>query len=238
MANKNVICVFDFESSGKYPQKSQPTSLSCVMVDPVRLEIMRNGTFDSLIKPVFDIDECTKLGLEPLQQEALDITGIKVEDLEKAPSLQEVWSRFVEHVGKFSTGVGKWAKPVACGYNIQNFDLPIVNRICGKAPYKFGPWDEERECQDLFHPRDAIDIMAITFQMFENNRNVWSISFDSIRKYFGLSSEGAHSSICDVEQNAMFLIRYMKWMRTSVPKMKLQDSMKDCNIQDFYDVPA
>ena len=233
MANRNYICVFDFETGGKYPHISQPTSLSCLVIDPVRLEIIRDSKFDTFIRPVFDEKECEKLGLEPLQQEALDITGIKIEDLEKAPSLKEVWDRFTSHVSKYNTGSGKWAKPIACGYNIYNFDMIIINKLAKE----FGCWDKERQCQDLFHPRDCIDIMqSISWFLFENDFNNRSISFDSIRKYFGFTTEGAHSSIVDVEQNAAFLIRWMKWQRNTYKKLKLKDSMKDINLNSFYDI--
>lgn len=232
MSNRNVICVYDYETGGQFPHISQPTSLSCVMIDPIRLQVIQNGDFDSLIKPVLDKEECNKLGLEPLQQEALDITGIKVEDLEKAPCLKEVWTRFTEHVAKFSNGAGQWSKPVAAGYNIVNFDNVITNRICKEH----GPYNKERDTNDIFHPRDCVDVMHIVWQIFENNKNNRSISFDTVRTHLGLSKVGAHSSIVDCRQNAAFLIRWLKWMRNTIPKLKLQDSMKDVDILDFYDV--
>lgn len=233
MANKNVLCVYDWEAGGKFGHKSQPISLSCVMVDPVRLEILRNGTFDSLIRPIFDEEECIKQGLEPLQQEALDITGIKIEDLQKAPSEKEVFDRFVAHLQKFTTGNGAWGKPIPCGYNIISYDNIITSRLSKK----YGYWDHERECQNIFHPRDNFDLLHVTWSLFESNHKVWSISFDNMRKFLGLPADKAHSSLYDVQQCAMFLIRYMKWLRSSVPKMKLEGSMKDINLNDFYDVP-
>lgn len=234
MANKNVLCIYDFETGGKYPNRSQVTSLSCVMVDPVRLEILRNGTFDTLVRPIFDEAECAKLGLEPLQQEAMDVTGIKIEDLEKAPSEKEAIDRFVAHLEKFSSGTGAWGKPIPCGFNIISFDNVIMSRLAKK----YGYWDNDREQQNIFHCRDNLDVMHIIWKIFENDRSVWSISFDNCRKYLGLSSEGAHSSLVDCEQVAAFLIRYLKWFRSTVPKMKLKDSMKGINIQDFYDIPS
>lgn len=230
MANYNALLCYDFETGGKFPNKSQPTSLSCVAIDPVRLEIIKGSEFDSLIRPIFDEKECEKLGIEPLQDEAMKVTGIKVEDLEKAPGLQEVWQRFIEHVAKYNSGTGKWNKPIAMGYNILNFDNLIVNRICRLH----GLWDKERECQDIFHPRDNIDVMHVAWSIFERDKASRSISFDTMRAFLGLSKDGAHSSLVDVQQVSMFYIRWQKWLRNNLPK-NLKGSMSNCKIEDFYE---
>ncbi len=230
MANYNILINFDFETGGKLPKKSQPLSLSAVAIDPVRLEIIRGSEFNSYIRPVFEEEECIKLGIEPIQDEALDVNKITREQLQDAPSLQEVWSRFVEHCSKYNSGKGKWSKPIPTGYNILGFDNLIVHEICKR----YGPWDSERECQDIFHPRDCIDVMHIVWNIFERDKNTRSISFDTVRNHFGLSKDGAHSSLVDVQQCSMFLIRWMRWLRKSMPK-NLQNSMKDCMIEDFYE---
>lgn len=230
MANYVPLICYDFETGGKYPTKSQVTSLSAVAIDPVRLEIIKDSEFNTYVKCVLDPKECESLGIEPLQDEAMNITGIKIEDLEKAPSIQEVWKRFEEHVNKYTNGTGKWNKPIPIGYNILNFDNIITGVLCKK----YGPWDKERECQDLFHPRDTLDVMHISWNIFERDKSTRSISFDTMRTYLGLSKEGAHSSLVDVQQTAMFYIRWQTWLRKSLPK-NLKGSMANCKIEDFYD---
>lgn len=231
--NKNVICVYDFETGGKFPHKSQPTSLSCVMIDPLRLEFITGGDFDSLIRPILDDKEAERLGLEPLQDDALKITNLTREQLRDAPGEEEVFNRFTEHLKKFRDGTGKWGNVIPAGYNIVNFDSIFINRLAKK----YGPWDDEYQKEALFHPIHTIDIMHIMFSIFENEKGVYSISFDNMRKFFGLSKDGAHSSIVDVRQCGSVWIKYQKWFRTSMKNMipKMRDSMSKLNIGDFYD---
>ena len=43
----------------------------------------------------------------------------------------------------------KFSAPIACGYNIHKFDLPISDRLCAK----------HAKSKEIFHPRDKIDLM-------------------------------------------------------------------------------
>lgn len=232
MANYVPLICYDFETAGKYPYISQPLSLSCVAIDPVRLEIISGSEFNSYIRPVLDPEECKKRGIEEVQDEALNVNKIKIEDVIDAPSPEEVTRRFVEHVSKYSNGTGKWNKPIPVTYNGLKFDHIIIDRLAKE----FGYWDDERQTNNIFHPRDAIDVLHIVWQLFENNKNQRSISFDTVRTYLGLSKENAHSSLVDCIQVSCFLIRWMKWHRASVKKMNLQNSFTNIDLSSFYDV--
>ena len=45
--NYNKICVFDFETDGRDPHKVNPVQLAAVIVDPRKLEIIKNAEFNS-----------------------------------------------------------------------------------------------------------------------------------------------------------------------------------------------
>lgn len=232
--NKNYICVFDTETGGKFPHKSQVLSLSCLMIDPKRLQIIKGSEFTSYIKPVLDPAECEKLGLEPIQEEALKVNNIKLDEIKDAPAMEEVWKRFCNHLSNYTTGTGDWGKPIPCGYNITSFDLPIINRLCKQ----YGNWNKDREVGNVFHPRDILDLMNIIWLNHEDDGSTFSISLDNTRKFFNLTSEGAHTSDADCLHTAAILIKWLNWYRSTMKKMlpKMRGSMKSINMSDFYDV--
>ncbi len=92
---------------------------------------MEKDIFCSLIKPIFDADECAKYNLDPITDEALEKNKIKREDLETAPSLKLVWSQFCDFVNQYNYRKTKWTAPVRAGYNIVRFDDIIIDRIAG-----------------------------------------------------------------------------------------------------------
>ena len=49
--NNNKICVFDFETDGSDPTECSPVQLSSVIVDPVKLEIVKDSEFNIYLKP-------------------------------------------------------------------------------------------------------------------------------------------------------------------------------------------
>ena len=65
--NKNKICVFDFETDGANPNECSPVQLAAVMVDPYRLEIIKDSEFNINLKP-------TKLANFELQEKSKAVT--------------------------------------------------------------------------------------------------------------------------------------------------------------------
>jgi DNA polymerase III epsilon subunit-like protein len=51
-----------------------------------------------------------------------------------------------------------------------------------------------------------------------------SYSLDNVRKYFGISGEGAHDALKDVKDCAEILIRFMKLHRNLSSKVKFKNS--------------
>ena len=47
----NKICVFDFETDGADPTVCSPVQLSSVIVDAVKLEIVKDSEFNIYLKP-------------------------------------------------------------------------------------------------------------------------------------------------------------------------------------------
>lgn len=234
--NFNNIVVFDFETGSKRSFFTQPTQLSAAIVNGRKLELIDGAIFNSYIKPIIDEEELKKTKLDKIEDEALKVTGITWDKLNSAPSIKVVWANFVEFMKQYNPDGKQWSAPLASGYNIHNFDMNIINRIAGghtrfvkadKEPYGFGPFDEEYYQCTLFHPIHKIDLMNIVWNWTENNKDIRSISFDSVRKWVGMSLEGGHDAKTDVLQSVELLIRFMRLTRITSRKVKFKDSFNE-----------
>lgn len=229
--NTSNIIFYDFETGGPNPFGCQPTQLSAIAIDGRRLNIIENSVFNSLIKPIFDEKQCQELGLDQVQDEALELTKLTKEQLEKAPELKVVWQSFCAYVEKYKKGKSIFSNPIRSGYNIDRFDNVICDRIMGgKSPWGFGPWDSDRQEQRLFHPRDCIDLMrCYVWPWTENNSDIKSISMDALCEWLGIEHSKAHNAVADVIVGANVLIRFMKLTRSIAPKVQFEQSMAQEN---------
>ena len=225
--NYRDYIIFDFETTSKYPSTTQPVQIAAVAVHGRKLEIKEGSEFESLIKPVFDEDECKKLGIDPLSDDAVAIHGKTKALLETAPSTEAVWKNFTEYCKQFNFKGSSFTAPIPVGYNIKNFDLVIVDRLCCKNPYGFGP-SGKNGGQDIFNPIHSIDMMDFMFSLFENNQEVTSLSADNlIRGYMGYEDKGqAHDAMSDVIMIAELFCRTMKMMRHTASKKNFKNVFK------------
>jgi DNA polymerase III epsilon subunit-like protein len=212
MANRDYI-IFDFETGSRNPHKTQPTQIAAIALDGRNFKL--KGTFNSEIKPIIDEEEAIAAGLDPLQEEALKITGKNREALAEAPSLKSVWSKFTKFVLQYNWKGDSFFNPIPVGFNIIGFDMIIINRLCKE----FGPWDKEREQQKLFSKIYKIDIMDNIFAWTESDPSVKSISMDALRDRMGLSKENAHDALQDVKDSANIFIKLMKTHRAVYQNM-------------------
>jgi DNA polymerase III epsilon subunit-like protein len=212
MANRDYI-IFDFETGSRNPHKTQPTQIAAIALDGRNFKL--KGTFNSEIKPIIDEEEAIASGLDPLQDEALKITGKNREALAEAPSLKSVWSKFTKFVLQYNWKGDSFFNPIPVGFNIIGFDMIIINRLCKE----FGPWDKEREQQKLFSKIYKIDIMDNIFAWTESDPSVKSISMDALRDRMGLSKENAHDALQDVKDSANIFIKLMKTHRAVYQNM-------------------
>lgn len=223
----NTILFLDFESCSKYKNTTQPTQLAAIAIDMRTMEIIPDSEFCSFMKPEFDEEKCKKMGVDTVSDEALKITGITIEQLEKAPDPKTVWNDFVNYVNRFNAGKGQWDAPIMAGYNIENFDKVIINRLAGHKPYNYGPFDKTFQECTLFNPIKTYDVMKDIQRWMEPNKNIRSISMDSMREYFGMSKDGAHNALVDVKQGAEILVKFLKLYRFLSPKIKFKDCFKN-----------
>jgi len=172
-----------------------------MVYNPRNLDPIPGATFNSLIRPL-DSD------WDLIQDEALKVNGLKREELAEAPERRAVWEAFVGFVNRFRKGKHPITAPIAAGANIRNFDLVIIDRLCKE----YGPVDKEGR-QGLFNPRDRLDVLDFAFSWFENQREPKKYNMDALRAHFGLSTEGAHSALVDVQQSGELITRFLKLHR-------------------------
>lgn len=227
--NRNKICVFDLETDGANPEVCSPVQIACLMVDPIKLEIIPDSEFNISLKPEL-LENNNEYSYE--DSDVLDFHA-KVRGSSKAEILEswrnsrkqdQAWKMFTSYLDMYHTRSTKkncFSAPIAAGYNINRFDLPIINRLS----VKHKTVNKENKT-DLFYPRDVIDIMNVIFYWFEGNNELKNYTLDNLRDYLGLSKENAHDALKDVEDTAVILIRFMKLFRNLSNKIKFRDAFK------------
>lgn len=224
MSTRDII-VFDFETGSRNPYKTQPTQLAALAIDGRNFKL--KGTFNSEIRPILDDEKAIEAGLDPLQEEALKITRKTREGLAKAPTPKTVWKKFVTFVEQYNWQGTSFFAPIPAGFNIISFDMVIINRLCKE----FGPYDEKRETQKLFHQIYKIDLMDNIFMWTEGDPSIKSISMDSLRDRMGISKDNAHDALQDVKDTANIMIKFMKTHRAVYRNLKLDKAFAD---GEFY----
>ena len=220
MASRDFI-VFDFETGSRNPHKTQPTQLAALALDGRNFKL--KGSFNSEIRPILNDQKAEEAGLDPIEDEALRITGKTRDELKKAPTLRSVWKKFHQFVDKYNWKGTQWFAPIPVGFNILGFDMIIINRLCKE----YGPYNEERSQQKLFHAIWKIDVMDNVFAWTEGDPSVKSISMDAMRERMGMSKDNAHDALQDVKDTANIMIKFMKTHRAVYKNLKIDKAFAD-----------
>jgi DNA polymerase III epsilon subunit-like protein len=223
MANMRDIICFDYETGGANPLTAQPTQIAAIAIHGRKLTLQPGGVFNSEIRPIIDDEKAIEAGVAPLEEKALEITRKNRKDLAKAPPPKIVWGKFAEFVNQYNWKNTSFTAPIAAGFNIIGYDMPIVNRMCKE----FGPYDEKKQQQKLFNPIFKIDLMDHIYCWFENNQDVKSYNMDYLREYFGLPKDNAHDALQDVKDTANILIKFLKLQRNLLKKVRFEKSFAD-----------
>jgi hypothetical protein len=70
--------------------------------------------------------------------------------------------------------------------------------------------------QTVFSQFRSFDLKALMLWWFESvdKDTVANLRFDTLRAFFGLSKDGAHDALVDVQQTAQVISRFLKFHRT------------------------
>lgn len=229
--NFNKYVVFDLETGGKNPNTAEIIEVAAAALDRKTLKVI--DTIELKMRPE---------NMDAVEDEALQVTGFIRSEVEKYPATSVVWPTLVNWVNKHNTSKGSpspYNAPIAAGYNIIGYDMPIIRRYCKK--YKTA-WDDKREDQKLFNQVYAFDILHHLHFWFENIP-IENLKLITIRKYMGFpesSIENAHRALPDVLDTTKIvtkLLELQRWMTSEVNVFgddgtllgkKRRMEMKDC----------
>jgi DNA polymerase III epsilon subunit-like protein len=226
--NYNKICVFDFETDGVDPLQCSPVQIAAVMVDPINLEIIPNSEFNCNFKPeVMEKDSKYEYKTDILDFHA-KVKGCSKDDVyaewSNYPKQEISWKMFLDYLDKYHLKrktKSQFSAPIAAGYNIYRFDLPIIQRLSQK--YKN---TNKEGNSSVFYPRDVVDMINLVYYWFGHTDELKSFTLDSLRDYLGINKDGAHDAIKDVKDTADILIRFLKLHRNLSEKIQFRGSFK------------
>lgn len=222
MNNLNIV-VFDFETAGTIVRKNGgldasqliPIQIACVVLDARKLNIIPGSEFQSMMRPP---EDCV------LNPQALSVNKKTEKEIREAPAdWQTVWTAFCNHVKRFNPNNNSaFTAPIPAGKNIRNFDLPIANWLCEK----YGFVDKNNN-PNIFNSRISLDIEDNLFSWFWHNSELSDYKMDTVREYFGLSSENAHDAAEDVRQTAIVLKQFLLLHKSLFKKVGFKNSLKE-----------
>lgn len=221
--------VFDFETTGINPYGCQLTQIAAVVIHGKKLTLQPGGTFNIEVRPEFDDEKAIAAGFDPVEAKALEVTRKTREQLEKAVGPKVAWQQFVNFVNKFNSKGSPYYAPIPVGYNINNYDMPIVNRYCKL----FGPCEEKTGRQKLFNQVFKVDMMDNLFMWFEDHSDVQKLNMDYLRDYLGFSEEAkanAHDALSDVIDTANIFTRFLKFHRRHSSNTKFEKSFANAKM--------
>lgn len=209
--NDAPLLVMDFETNGLSVETCCPVQLACLALDPVSLRVIPGSEFDTKMRPVIldTVDDTEE------KRKALEINGLTKEDLADAPEVSVGIKRFVEHV----KGLNKKKVVYAAGYNLRNFDLPLLDRLCRDHGLA-----NKRGENPIFSRSAVFDLKDDIVRWFFAANDLNNISFDGLRRYFGLSSDGAHQAMVDVRQTAWMLTKMLRLYAELKPRIQFRGS--------------
>lgn len=174
---KNIF--IDVETTGVNPYKHGIIQLSAIATSGTITE-----TFSSHMN-TYHGDE--------IDDKALEVNHIKLEQLETFPSPMEARHDFLEFLGGFVDKFNKHDKLVFIGYNCMSFDYPFLRRWFEKAGDKFfGSW--------FWWP--SVDVAVLAMANCKNRHEYPDFKLATVCKMNGLDWDEvqAHDALYDVRK--------------------------------------
>jgi len=139
----NPLVVFDLETTGTWVEKDRIVEIGMV-------KLMPDGMRQDYVKRV-------NPGI-PIPINVSRIIDITDNDVKDAPPFKEIAKEVIEFIGEADLG----------GFNIQRFDLPVLERELLEAGFNFH-WKERNiyDAQKVYHIHEKRDLMA-AYQLYCN----------------------------------------------------------------------
>ena len=189
----NALVVIDIESTGTWVEKDR-------IIEIALIKYLPDGTkeiFEKRINP----------GM-PIPPFVVQLTGISDADVKDAPSFKSVAQSAIAFIGSADMG----------GFNIERFDLPLLERECADAGFRF-EWKNRKiyDAQKVFHLNEKRDLSA------------------AYQFYCGQDLVGAHSARADSEAVYAILEKQIEKYGAGSDALSILDQFEYTSSTDFFD---
>ncbi len=193
MKLKSPLIVLDLETTGVWIEKDK-------IIEIAMIKSLPGGgqeTYHKRINP----------GM-PIPKTVSELTGIFDQDVKGAPNFRHLAQEIMEFIGESDLG----------GFNIERFDLPLLEREFGEAGIKF-EWKSRKiyDAQKVYHLNEKRDLSA------------------AYRFYCEKELIGAHSAMADTEAVFEILRNQVKKYGEGREDIDVLEKFEYMAHGDFYD---
>lgn len=193
MKLSNDLTLLDLETTGIWVEKDKIIEIALIKLAP-------SGTrevFHKKINPGIAIPKIVT-----------ELTGISNADVKDAPSFKNVAQDVIAFIGKSDLA----------GFNIERFDLPLLERECYDNGLKF-EWKNKKiyDAQKVFHLNEKRDLSA------------------AYKFYCDKDLVGAHTALADTEAVYEILAQQVKRYGDGDANLSVLDKFEYSVNSDFYD---
>ena len=215
--------VVDFESVGADPNTCEPVQLSAIVIDPYKLEVIKDSEFDITIRP----DDIDKEDYMELNQDSINWHA---KTRNKSPQqIIDMWKTGVDTktaITSFIQYINKWnpkknSSYTACQWGGANFsfDQTIFKRYCDKYGISY---------KNLFWWRDSICCLHWSWSLLQWKDDCpRDFKMDTLREYYKMPIGDSHNSLQDVYDEAKIIIRYMAFFKKISDKTAFAGCFKE-----------
>ncbi len=193
MELKNALIALDIESTGVWVEKDKIIEIALI-----RYEV--DGTKQTYHKKI-------NPGI-PIPEVVAKLTGISNQDVQGAPFFNQVSREIFSFIGTSDFG----------GFNIERFDLPLLEREFAEAGIKF-EWKERKvyDAQKVYHLNEKRDLSA------------------AYKFYCDKELVGAHTALADTEAVLEILEKQVLQYGDGRKDIGVLDQFEYTAHMDFYD---
>lgn len=198
-----VIC--DFETSGLKSIKNAITEVAMIAI--------RGDTLEEICRHEAYMEYAYSTSLE-YDQKALDITGIKIEDLvELGLKPKEFMDKMLEvFKAANETASGKFSKTIIVGHNIT-FDIDFLNALAKLTKTDLSKYLLGRTTHDGFFEPIYIDTCNLARMKWQDDEQMENFKLDTSIEKAGFELADAHRAMNDVIGNKELFISFINDFR-------------------------
>jgi len=198
------------------------TSAIVQVANIIEIDGLEAGRFSSLVRPYPGL-ECS--------DEALAISGILREDLERAPSEKEVFFEMFTWLSNFISKFDKADKALFTGFNAP-FDDGFIRAACDRHGEKYlGSW----KWPDIYDVRGAAAVYCLPYRHLLPDFQLGTVSefllrdFDSaemaattIARNLGIPGTGLHDARVDIELSRLLFHKVRQPFQMRISREELE----------------